>query len=240
MRSLTEADKLGTILVVEDEPRLVRLIETLLESIGYRVVVANEGVTAVELAALEAPSLIILDILLPGAIDGFEVCRRVREFSMTPIIMLSARTREADKLRGFELGADDYMTKPFSARELLARAQAVMRRGQRPDEARGEIQVDNLVINQATYTVTVAGEEIRLTPTEFRLLLTLARHPDQVVTHGDLLASVWGPEYRDEVAYLRTYIRYLRNKLEPVPTEPRYIKTRTGIGYYLAAGRDKV
>jgi two-component system, OmpR family, KDP operon response regulator KdpE len=228
-------DSPATILVVEDEPRLVRLIETLLKSLGHRVVVANDGQTAVELAAVEAPDLVILDILLPGSMDGFEVCQRVRGFSSTPIIMLTARTREPDKLRGFSLGADDYVTKPFSAKELLARVKAVLRRSRGSTEPAGQIQIDDLVINQATYSVSVAGKEISLTPTEYRLLLMLARHPNQVITHDELLSEVWGAEYRDEIAYLRTYIRYLRNKIEPDPSRPRFIKTRSGIGYYLSA-----
>jgi two-component system, OmpR family, KDP operon response regulator KdpE len=235
MSEETLQDQPATILVVEDEPRLVRLIETLLKSLGHRVVVANDGQTAVEMAAVESPDLILLDILLPGSIDGFEVCQRVRGFSSTPIIMLTARTREPDKLRGFSLGADDYVTKPFSAKELLARVKAVLRRTRGSNEQAGQIQIDDLVINQATYSVSIAGTEISLTPTEYRLLLILARHPNQVITHSELLSEVWGPDYRDEIAYLRTYIRYLRNKIEPNPSRPRFIKTRSGIGYYLSA-----
>jgi two-component system, OmpR family, KDP operon response regulator KdpE len=230
-------DQPATILVVEDEPRLVRLIETLLKSIGHKVVLASDGQEAVELTAVEAPDLIILDLLLPGTIDGFEVCQRVRGFSSVPIVMLTSRAREQDKLRGFSLGADDYITKPFSAKELLARVRAVLRRSQSSSEPAGRIQIDALEINQATYTVSIAGEEISLTPTEYRLLLTLARHQDQVITHQDLLSEVWGQEYRDEIAYLRTYIRYLRNKIEPDPANPRFIKTRSGIGYFLSAER---
>jgi two-component system, OmpR family, KDP operon response regulator KdpE len=232
----SSAVQAATILLVEDEPRLVRLVETLLTSIGHRVLVANDGQAAIEMAAIEAPDLIILDLLLPGAIDGFAVCERVRGFSSIPIIMLTARSREPDKLRGFSLGADDYITKPFSARELLARVRAVLRRSQDSSEPAGEIRIDDLVINQATYTVSVGGKEISLTPTEYQLLLTLARHPGQVITHDDLLGEVWGSEYRDELTYLRTYIRYLRSKIEPDQSNPRFIKTRSGIGYYLATG----
>ncbi len=228
-------DQPATILVVEDEPKLVRLVETLLTSTGHRVLIANDGQTAIEMAAIEAPDLVILDLLLPGAIDGFAVCERIRGFSSTPIIMLTARTREPDKLRGFSLGADDYITKPFSARELLARVRAVLRRSRGSSEPAGQIQIEDLIINQATYSVSVAGNEISLTPTEYRLLLTLARHPDQVIPHTDLLSEVWGAEYRDELTYLRTYIRYLRSKIEPDPTQPRFIKTRSGIGYYLSS-----
>lgn len=233
MRNETQTDQPATILVVEDEPRLIRLVETLLTSIGHRVLTASDGQTAVELAAIESPDLVILDLLLPGSLDGFEVCQRIRSFSTTPIIMLTARNREPDKLRGFSLGADDYITKPFSARELLARVKAVLRRSQGTPEPAGKIEIDDLSINQATYSVSVAGEEIRLTPTEYRLLITLARHPGQVITHSEILSEVWGPEYRDELTYLRTYIRYLRNKIEPEPSNPRFIMTRSGIGYYM-------
>ncbi len=234
MNPANKRESPATILVVEDEPRLVRLIETLLSSIGHRVVVANDGQTAVEQAAVESPDLIILDLLLPGSLDGFEVCQRIRGFSSTPIIMLTARAREPDKLKGFALGADDYITKPFSAKELLARVNAVMKRTRGSDQSSGRIEIDELIINQATYTVSISGEDIQLTPTEYRLLLTLARRPNQVVTHAELLTEVWGSDYRDELSYLRTYIRYLRNKIEPNPSRPRFIKTRNGIGYFLA------
>ncbi len=229
-------DEPATVLVVEDEPRLVRLIETLLASTGHHVVVARDGQTAVEQAALEQPDLIILDLLLPGAIDGFEVCRRVREFSTVPIIMLTARAQEQDKLRGFSLGADDYVTKPFSARELLARVSAILRRSRGADESTGLIEIGDLIINQATYRVTVGDSEINLTPTEYRLLFTLAQHAGQVVPHRSLLSQVWGPEYSDEIEYLRTYIRYLRRKIEPDPERPRFILNRAGIGYFLSDG----
>jgi two-component system, OmpR family, KDP operon response regulator KdpE len=229
-----ERDIPATVLVVEDEPRLARLVETLLTSIGHRVLTAADGQTAIDLAAAEPLDLIVLDLLLPGSVDGFTVCERVREFSAVPIIMLTARTLEAEKLRGFAVGADDYITKPFSARELLARVRAVLRRSQRSESSPGQIVVHDLVIDLASYSVSLGGKEINLTPTEYRLLLMLARHPDQVVTHAELLTEVWGPDYRDEIAYLRTYIRYLRQKLEPDASNPRYIKLRQGIGYYLS------
>jgi two-component system, OmpR family, KDP operon response regulator KdpE len=218
-------------LVVEDEPRLARLVETLLTSIGHTVIKATDGQTAIELAAVESPDLVVLDILLPGTIDGFEVCQRIREFSSVPIIMLTAKAHEAEKLRGFALGADDYVTKPFSARELLARVRAVLRRNQQVDDAPGRIEVDGLVIDLATHSVIVEGEEIDLTPTEYRLLLTLVRNPNRVIPREDLLQEVWGHEYRDQIDYLRTYIRYLRRKLERDPSNPRYIQTRPGVGY---------
>ncbi|MBX5445830.1 response regulator transcription factor, partial [Sphaerobacter sp.] len=213
----------ATILVVEDEPRLVRLIESILRTADYRVLTAGTGADALEMVALEAPDLILLDLLLPGDIDGFDVCRRVREFSDVPIIMLTARTQETDKLRGFELGADDYVTKPFSAKELLARVQAVLRRSRGFTAGPARLTVGDLVIDLAAHRVTRDGEDIHLTPTEFRLLVALARRPGRVIPHDQLLTEVWGAEYRDEVEYLRTYMRYLRQKLERNPTRPTHL-----------------
>jgi two-component system, OmpR family, KDP operon response regulator KdpE len=232
--SLPTSSARSVILVVEDEPRLVRLLRAILESTGHTVVVANTGERAIELAALETPRLVILDLLLPGPLDGYHVCQRIREFSMAPIIMLTARTMESDKLRGFAAGADDYVTKPFSAKELLARIQALLRRTEVPATSPGRIEAGEVVIDLSTYEVTVSGSQVELTPTEYRLLLTLARNPNRVIPHPTLLTEVWGIEYEDEIEYLRTYIRYLRKKIEPDPANPRYLRTRQGIGYYLA------
>lgn len=223
------------VLVVEDEPRLVRLIRAILESAHYQVSVVSHGDLAIEHVALETPDLVLLDLLLPGALDGFETCRRIRGFSMIPIIMLTARAGEEDKLRGFEAGADDYIVKPFSARELLARVQAVLRRSTASAGSPVRVELGDLVIDLAAHHVTSNGEPIHLTPTEFRLLITLAKHPNQVMTHTDLLTEVWGADYRDEIDYLRTYIRYLRQKIEPDPAEPRYLVTTPGVGYRLAS-----
>lgn len=222
------------ILVVEDEPQLVRLIRAILESAGYRIDVVPDGSRAIEQVALESPDLVLLDILLPGVLDGFEVCRRIRGFSMVPIIMLTARASEEDTLRGFDAGADDYIVKPFSAKELLARVLAVLRRSQAPADSPARVEVGDLVIDLASYQVHVAGELVHLTPTEFRLLVTLARHPNQVIAHSSLLTEVWGSGYRDEIDYLRTYVRYLRQKIEPDPANPRYLVTTPGVGYRLA------
>jgi two-component system KDP operon response regulator KdpE len=224
----------GKILVVEDEARLVRLIRAILESQGFTVTVAPTGERALEAVALELPDLVLLDLRLPGGMDGFEICRRIREFSMVPVVMLTASAREEEKLAGFDAGADDYITKPFSSRELLARVQAVLRRTQVRQDSPAVIEVGELTINLASQRVTVADEPVHLTPTEYRLLLALARQPDRVMTHTALLTEVWGAEYRDEVEYLRTYIRYLRQKLEPDPTNPRYLITRAGVGYSLS------
>ena len=222
------------ILVVEDEARLVRLIRAVLETQGYRVTVAPTGERALEQVALESPGLVLLDLRLPGGMDGFEICRRIREFSMVPVVMLTASAREEEKLAGFDAGADDYITKPFSARELLARVQAVLRRTQVKQDSPAVIEIGELTINLASQRISVAGEPVHLTPTEYRLLLALARQPDRVMTHTALLTEVWGIEYRDEVDYLRTYIRYLRQKLEPDPKHPRYLITRPGVGYSLS------
>jgi len=223
------------ILVVDDEPRVVRLVSEVLKAMGYDVVAAASGKTAIEMLALENPDLILLDILMPHGMDGYEVCRRIREFSDVPIVMLTAKAQEADMLRGFDAGADDYLTKPFSAKELIARVKAVLRRCRRPEEmvtsttSCGDIQIDF-----ARRTVHVKGSEVSLTRTEYALLRQLALHPNKVQVHRDLLASVWGPEYIDDVDYLRAYIRYLRRKLEPDPSNPQYILTTPGVGYMLA------
>jgi two-component system, OmpR family, KDP operon response regulator KdpE len=224
----------ATILVVEDEPRLVRLLRAVLESGGYRMDAVHDGAAAIARVALDPPDLVLLDLRLPGDLDGYAVCERIREFALTPIIMVTARAREDEKLRGFAAGADDYVTKPFSARELLARVQAVLRRTTASD-TQPRVMLGDLTIDLATRLVTRDNAPIHLTPTEYRLLLTLAQHPGKVLTHSELLTAVWGSEYRDEVEYLRTYVRYLRQKLEPEPTQPRYLLTHPGIGYSLAA-----
>lgn len=225
----------ATILVVEDEPRLVRLIRAVLESAGYRVDVVHNGVVALQRLAVDPPDLVLLDLMLPGSLDGYAICERIRSFSMTPVIMLTARVHEDDKLRGFAAGTDDYITKPFSARELLARVQAVLRRSQTDQSTPAVVAVGGISINFASLEVTSAGEPVHLTPTERKLLMALARHPGRAMTHTELLTEVWGLEYRDEVDYLRTYVRYLRRKLEPDPANPRYLITVPGTGYLLAS-----
>ena len=224
------------ILVVDDEPKLVRLVREVLTAIGFEVMSTGSGENAVEMAALERPDLIVLDVVLSGAMDGYEVTRRVREFSDVPIIMLTAKVREADLLRGFDVGADDYLTKPFSSKELLARVRAVLKRARREPAApvESEIVCGELKIDLARRHVTVAGKEIRLTPTEYNVLHELASHRNQVLLHEQLLTAVWGTEYRDDLDYLRAYIRYLRQKLEPDPANPKLIVTSPGVGYMLA------
>ena len=202
---------------------------------GYDVIGAPDGESAIEMTAMEQPSLILLDIMFPQSPDGFETCRRIREFSDVPIIMLTARAKESDKLRGFDVGADDYLTKPFSARELVARIRAVMRRTRQPEEmTTTPLKCGELDINFARRTVKRSGQEVRLTRTEYSLLRQLALNPNRVMLHRDLLGAVWGQEYRDDIDYLRAYIRYLRMKLENDPANPEYILTSPGVGYMLA------
>jgi two-component system KDP operon response regulator KdpE len=228
------------ILVVDDEPRLLRLVREVLQAVGYRVVTAGDGKAALELVAIERPDLVLLDILLPHGMDGYEVCRRIREFSAVPVIMLTARAREPDKLKGFEVGADDYLTKPFHSKELLARVRAVLRRSKHPEEvkANATFECGDLTINYAQHRVFVRGNEVALTRTEYHLLRQLALNANCVMLHEQLLTEVWGPEYRDEIDYLRAYIRYLRRKIEPEPSAPRYILTTPGVGYMLSCPGD--
>lgn len=223
------------ILAVEDEPRLARLVRAVLEAVGYRVVIAADGETALELMALEQPDAVLLDILLPHGMDGYQVCRRIREFSSVPIIMLTAKALEADKLKGFEVGTDDYLSKPFSSKELIARVKAVLRRSKAPEEVKSTTFVcGDLSINFAQHRVFLRGKEVSLTATEYALLQQLAQHPNCILLHKDLLTSVWGPEYRDDIDYLRAYVRYLRRKIEADPANPRYILNTPSVGYMLS------
>ncbi len=186
------------------------------------------------MTAMEQPALILLDIMFPQGPDGYGVCRHIRKFSDVPIVMLTAKAREEDKLRGFEAGTDDYLTKPFSAKELVARVQAVLRRTRRPDEAiTTPLVCGKMVINLARHSVKISGKEVPLTRTEYALLRHLALNINRVTLHQDLLNAVWGQEYRDDIDYLRAYIRYLRMKLEKDPSNPKYIVTSPGIGYTL-------
>lgn len=222
----------ATILVVDDEPHVRKLVKANLESSGYGVLTAVDGEQAVEMVESEQPDLVILDLMLPK-LDGYAACRRIREFSSVPIIMLTARSAEVDLIHGFDVGADDYLTKPFAVTELLVRVRAVLRRSKWPEEviARQEFKAGPIAIDFAQHRVTVEGQQVKLTPTEYRLLTYLASNANRVVIHRELLRAVWGPEYGDETEYLRVYIRYLRQKLEPDPSNPRYILTQPGAGY---------
>ncbi len=224
-----------TVLVIDDDPRMLRLIRLNLERIGCRVQTEQRPQDALEWAEMQSPDIVILDVMMPG-MDGFEALSRLREFSSVPVIMLTAKGEEPDKVKGLELGADDYVTKPFGPRELLARVRAVLRRnelGHVPQSA--TISVGGLTVFPGRRRVEVNGSPIHLTPTEYRLLLELATNRDRVLLHQELLTKVWGPEYRDETDYLWTYVRYLRNKIEPDPSAPRYILSEPGVGYYLAS-----
>ena len=224
-----------TILVVEDQPRIVRLVREVLKAVGYQVLVAGDGQRALEMVSLEQPDLIILDILLPGGMDGYEICRRVREFSSVPVIMLTAKARDADILAGFDAGADDYLTKPFNAKELIARVKAVLRRCRHPEEVGASVFCcGDLEIDFARHVVCRGGRSVSLTRTEYALLRELALNANRVLSHPDLLTAVWGPEYRDEVDYLRAYVRYLRRKIEVEPSNPQLIVTLSGVGYMLS------
>jgi two-component system KDP operon response regulator KdpE len=222
------------ILVVEDEPRVTLLVRQILQAFGYHVVAAAQGETAIEMVALEQPDLVLLDILLPHGPDGYEVCQRIREFSNVPVIMLTAKARQSEVLRGFEVGADDYLIKPFNAQELVARVKAVLRRANGPHEETTPCLVCGPIeIDFARRVARVEGETVHLTRTEYALLRELAQNANKVMLHRELLTAVWGTEYQDDVDYLRAYIRYLRRKLEPDPGNPQYILTSQGVGYML-------
>ena len=221
-----------SILVVDDEPRIIEAVSMNLELEGYQVFGASNGYEALKKLAKEVPDLVILDVMMPE-MDGFETLRRIREVSTVPVIMLTVKGQEADKVKGLDLGADDYVTKPFSPRELVSRAKAVLRRVEMPSPVpKTEIRIDdNLSIDFGRRKVMVRGEEIHLRPTEYRLLYYLVSNAGQVLTHESLLRRVWGYEYRDESHYLWLYIAYLRQKIEEDPKHPKYILGERGIGY---------
>ncbi len=220
------------ILVVDDEPRYVWAIRLNLESRGYEVLTAGDGQTALEIAAVESPDLVILDIRLPR-LDGFEVCRRLREFSTVPIIMLTALAEDADKVAGLDVGADDYVTKPFSAEELLARVRAALRRVEYTEGvvASPTVQAGDLLVDLGRQRVFAGDRELNLTAIEYRLLAELAKNAGRVLVPDYLLERVWGPGYEGEVHLVRQVIHRLRSKIEPDPKNPRYVETRHGIGY---------
>jgi two-component system KDP operon response regulator KdpE len=223
---------LQTILVVDDEPRVARLVRHTLGPAGFRVEAAADGESGIAAIRAQEPTLVLLDVLMPGA-DGVEVCRRVREFSDVPIIMLTGLGREPDRISGLEAGADDYVVKPFSPNELIARVRAVLRRARRDERPRLPAPIDDgfLRVDFETREVRRGGEPVRLSRTEFRLLSVLAEHAGRVMLHDELLVHVWGDEYNASNDQLRTYVKYLRRKLEPEPDNPRYLLTQPGVGY---------
>ncbi len=226
--------KAKRILVAEDDPGLLDFISRNLRIRGFEVKEASNGLEAFAVWERDDPNLLILDMMMPR-MDGLEVCRRVREHSAVPIIILTALDSESDKVTALDLGADDYLTKPFGVEELLARIRAVLRRTQpRTDIAALEESVKHygeLEVDLKGHIVRLRGEEIRLSPTEFELLKQLILHAGKVVTHRMLLQNVWGPEYGDEAEYLRVYVNRLRQKLETQPGSPRYLVTEPGVGY---------
>jgi len=221
------------ILIVDDEPNIIGTVAPLLRARGYDVVSARNGRAALESVDRDKPDLIVLDLGLPD-IDGVEVCRRVRRILSVPILVLSARGAEGDKVRALDAGADDYVTKPFGAEELLARIRATLRRVETASPASEPIVRGGLVIDRERFRVVRDGEEVRLTPKEFELLTFLAQHPGRVLTHRTILKAVWGPHLVDQPEHLRVLVGSLRKKIEASPASPRYILTEPWVGYRFA------
>jgi len=228
------------VLVVDDDPRLLRLVRVNLEKAGFAVTTASSGAAALEQFDIEVPDAMVVDVTMPG-MDGFTLTQRVREASHVPIIILTAMSEQTQKVRGLELGADDYITKPFDPDEMVARVRAVLRRSQlQGDSDTGHvIHAGDLTIDFLKRKVEYAGQPVKLTPTEYKLLQQLALQAGKVVPHAYLLSKVWGPEYRDETGYLWVYIRALRQKLEPDPSNPQYILSEPGFGYRFQIPRDE-
>jgi len=222
-----------TILVVDDEPEILRAVRGGLTAQGYRVQTATNGEEALKSASSTAPDLVILDVMLPGAIDGLETCRRLREWSAVPILMLSALGQERQKVAALDGGADDYLTKPFGMDELIARVRAALRRagGTKPATEPAAFTWGDLTIDYARRLVTKGALEVRLTPLEYDILRFLTQNVDRVVTHRVLLANVWGAEYTDDTQLLRVHVGHLRRKVEDNPSRPRLIVTEPGVGY---------
>lgn len=220
------------ILVVDDEKRIVSIIRRNLEVDGFDVVEAYNGAQAIDKFRTTLPDLVVLDVMMPD-MDGFTVLETIREISSTPVIMLTAKGEEEDRVRGLELGADDYVPKPWSSRELTSRIKAVLRRVNSNDDGEtGKIVVDDrLTIDFDRHEVWVEGKQVKLRPTEYRLLYHLVKNAGWVLTHDQILTRVWGYEYQDEPHYVRLYINYLRKKLEKDPANPQYILTERGVGY---------
>jgi two-component system KDP operon response regulator KdpE len=223
------------VLVIDDEPQIQRAVRTALAGHGYSVFGAESGEEGLTLFGERRPDVVLLDLMLPG-IDGLEVCRRIREVSATPIIVLSARGEERDKVTALDLGADDYLTKPFGVEELLARIRVALRRAAGA-ALEPVVTLGGLTIDFGRRRVTRAGGEIHLTPTEYDVLKYLAQHADKVITHRTLLGAVWGAEYSDQTPMLRVFIKQLRRKVEADPADPRLIVTEPGVGYRLRSSQ---
>jgi two-component system KDP operon response regulator KdpE len=225
----------GHILIVDDEPAVRTALRALVAGWGFHVQAAESGAAALEAAARERPDLVVLDLVMPG-MHGVDVCRRLREWSQVPILVLSARGEEAQKVAALEAGADDYVTKPFGPGELRARIRAALRREQSRREEAPVITAGPLVVDLAARRVLVGGSEVHLTRTEYELLRVLVLNPDRVLTHAFLLRSILGPSYEDALESLRTYIKQLRRKIEPDPARPRLIVNELGVGYRFVPG----
>ncbi|MGZ3600381.1 MAG: response regulator transcription factor [Ktedonobacterales bacterium] len=231
--------KKTTILVADDDPPLLRLITRNLQLEGYEVLAASDGQQALDAIEAHAPDLVLLDVMMPR-MDGFTVAERVREFSTTPIIIVTARGQDQDKIRGLDAGADDYLTKPFSVDELLARVRAVLRRARLSPNESGQgahttMSIGDLTVDFAQHVVTMRGKEVTLTPIEYRLLSYLIQNAGRVVTHDLLLEHVWGAEYVGESHLLQVNMNRLRHKIEPDAAHPHYILTKVGVGYTFPA-----
>ena len=224
------------ILVVDDEPQITRVLRTSLAAQGYDIRVANNGDTALEIMKNWTPDLVITDLAMPN-MDGLELCRKLRSGSPVPIIVLSVKSEERTKVKALDLGADDYVTKPFAIGELLARVRANLRRVPAGEPSSGGvIEVGDFRIDQDAHTVSVRGREVHLTPKEFDLLVYLARHPGKVLTHRALLTAVWGANSMEQPEYLRVFIGQLRKKLEPEAGSPKYLQTEPWVGYRFDPG----
>jgi two-component system KDP operon response regulator KdpE len=228
------SDDKELILLIEDEPQMRRFLRVTLQSQGYRLIETEAGNDGLVQAASRSPDVVLLDLGLPD-MDGLEVTKRLREWSSIPIIVISAREQEQDKVHALDAGADDYLTKPFSAGELLARIRVALRHALRQRSGRQEpvFVLDNLRVDLAKRQVFVNEEEVHMTPIEYKLLMTLIRHAGRVITHRQLLTEVWGPAHVNEVQYLRVYMTQLRHKLESDPARPRFLMNEPGIGYRL-------
>jgi two-component system, OmpR family, KDP operon response regulator KdpE len=242
---MSTTDKKVRVLCVEDDPQLRTFLLAQLKARGFQAQAVSDGAQAIDLAAIFQPQLILLDLSLP-TLDGLEFLRRLREWSRAPVIVLSARDEEVVKIKALDEGADDYLTKPFSLNELLARVRVALRRADETERLRsGAMGSDaqrpaykcagenGLIVDFAHRLVRSGGKKVRLTPTEYDLLCELSRNAGKVLTHRELLQRVWGPEYSGENTYLRTFIRHLRRKLEPDPAQPRYLLNELGVGYFV-------
>jgi two-component system KDP operon response regulator KdpE len=225
----------GKVLLIDDDVTLVRALKLYLARAGYEVITASNGLEGVQTVFKERPDIVVLDIMMPK-LDGWEVCERIREMSGTPIIMLTALGQETDKVTGLRIGADDYLAKPFSLKELEARIEAVLRRATAsPPQVKGALSFNDLTIDLEKWEVRKQGARLDLTATELKFLFCLAENAGRVLTHNQLLEKVWGPEYADETDYTKLFVWRLRQKIESDPSNPRFILTERGIGYRLAS-----